>query len=51
VFPDGSLTIPVGPRFAFYGPFLEVEDLQDVLRRAEFDSAKHLRHSKGWSKA
>lgn len=50
VFPDGSLTIPVGPVFAAYGPFLEVDDLDAVLRRARFDSAKHLRHSKGWSK-
>ena len=50
VFPDGSLTIPVGSTFRFYGQFLEIEDLPAVLRRAEFDAAKHLRHSKGWSK-
>jgi len=50
VFPDGSLTIPVGSTFQFYGRFLETEDLEAVLRRAEFDAAKHLRHSEGWSK-
>jgi MoaA/NifB/PqqE/SkfB family radical SAM enzyme len=50
IFPDGRLTIPVGPEFRFYGQFLEIEDLDEVLRRAEFDVAKHLRHSKGWGK-
>jgi hypothetical protein len=50
VFPDGSLTIPVGSTFRFYGQFLDIEDLAAVLRRAEFDVAKHLRHAEGWSK-
>jgi MoaA/NifB/PqqE/SkfB family radical SAM enzyme len=50
VFPDGSLTVPVGPSFRFYGKFLDVEDLDEVLRQAEFDAAKHHRHAAGWSK-
>ena len=33
-----------------YGQFLEIKDLAAVLRRAEFDVAKHLRHAEGWSK-
>jgi MoaA/NifB/PqqE/SkfB family radical SAM enzyme len=48
VFPDGSLVIPVGPSFRGYGSFLEVEDLEAVLARAEFDALKHLRHAAGW---
>ncbi|GBD84031.1 cyclic pyranopterin monophosphate synthase 1 [bacterium BMS3Abin02] len=48
VFPDGRLTIPSGSAFAFYGDFLEVEGLDDVLARAEFDVAKHRRHAEGW---
>jgi len=48
VFPDGRLTIPSGSAFAFYGNFLEVEDLDDVLARAQFDAAKHRRHAEGW---
>lgn len=50
VFPDGSLTVPVGSTFRFYGQFLEIEDLGAVLLRAEFDAAKHLRHAEGWSR-
>jgi len=50
VFPDGSLTIPSGPAFARYGPVLAVDDLDEVLQRARFDTAKHVRHSKGWSR-
>lgn len=49
VFPDGSLTIPSGSRFVFYGQFLDVDDLDEVLARAEFDAAKHRRHAEGWS--
>lgn len=49
VFPDGTLTIPSGSRFAFYGQFLDVDDLDEVLARAEFDAAKHRRHAEGWS--
>jgi MoaA/NifB/PqqE/SkfB family radical SAM enzyme len=50
IFPDGRLTVPVGPTFRFYGSFLEIEDLDAVLEQAEFDSAKHLRHAAGWSR-
>ena len=50
VFPDGTLTVPVGSEFRTYGPFLEVEDLDALLRRAEFDAAKHRRHARGWSR-
>lgn len=50
VFPDGILVIPVGSSFRSYGPFLEIADLDAVLARADFDAAKHLRHSRGWSK-
>jgi MoaA/NifB/PqqE/SkfB family radical SAM enzyme len=50
IFPDGTLVIPVGSAFRSYGPFLEVTDLEAVLDRADFDAAKHLRHSRGWGK-
>lgn len=50
VFPDGSLVIPEGGSFRSYGPFLAVADLDAVLAGAAFDAAKHLRHSRGWSK-
>jgi MoaA/NifB/PqqE/SkfB family radical SAM enzyme len=50
VFPDGSLTVPSGGRYLDYGPFLEVEDLEGLLARTDFDAPKHLRHSKGWSR-
>jgi MoaA/NifB/PqqE/SkfB family radical SAM enzyme len=50
IFPDGMLTVPVGPSFRFYGSFLDIDDLDAVLEQAEFDAAKHLRHSEGWSK-
>lgn len=50
VFPNGDLVIPVGSSFRSYGPFLEVEDLDAVLARADFDAAKHLRHSRGWGR-
>ena len=50
VFPDGSMTIPRGAEYLNFGPFLEVEDYNHVLRASQFDSTKHLRHSRGWSK-
>lgn len=50
IFPDGTLVIPTGVSFRGYGPFLEVADLDAVLTRADFDAAKHLRHSRGWVK-
>ncbi len=50
IFPDGSLVVPRGSEFFSYGPFLEIDDLDAVLARSQFDSAKHLRHSRGWQK-
>jgi MoaA/NifB/PqqE/SkfB family radical SAM enzyme len=50
VFPDGSLTVPTGSQFAFYGDFLAIDDLDEVLERAEFDIEKHRHHAKGWAK-
>lgn len=50
VFPDGSLTVPRGPSYLNFGPFLEVTDFEEVLSTSQFDSIKHLRHSSGWSK-
>jgi len=50
VFPDGTLTVPSGPDFLNYGPFLEIEDLRAALERTDFDAPKHERHSKGWGK-
>jgi MoaA/NifB/PqqE/SkfB family radical SAM enzyme len=51
IFPDGSLIVPNGPRYLNLGPFLEVEDLDALLDASQFDSAKHLRHSRGWTAA
>jgi len=50
VFPNGSMTIPRGGEYLNYGPFLEVTDFEQVLMSSQFDSAKHLRHSRGWGK-
>jgi molybdenum cofactor biosynthesis enzyme MoaA len=51
VFPDGSLTIPVGSEFRFYGSFLEIDDLDAVLVGSEFDARKHSQHAAGWSRS
>ena len=48
VFPDGSLTIPKGADYLNFGAFLEVKDFEHVLNASQFDSAKHLHHSRGW---
>ena len=50
VFPNGSITIPRGTHYLNFGPFLDVTDFDHILRSSEFDSAKHLRHSRGWGK-
>ena len=50
VFPDGSMTVPKGAEYLNFGPFVEVEDFEQVLSASQFDSAKHLRHSRGWRK-
>jgi len=50
VFPDGSMTIPKGGEYLNFGPFLDVKDFDQVFNASQFDSAKHLRHSRGWGK-
>jgi len=50
VFPDGSMTIPKGGEYLNFGPFLEVKDFGQIFNASQFDSAKHLRHSRGWGK-
>lgn len=50
IFPDGSLVVPRGGEFCSYGSFLDVDDLEAVLKRSRFDWRKHLRHSRGWEK-
>ena len=51
IFPDGTVTVPVGSEFRNYGPFLDVEDLSELLAGSEFDAPKHERHSVGWSRS
>lgn len=51
IFPDGTLTVPSGPDFLNYGPFLEVDDLAATLARTDFDAPKHQSHSKGWGRS
>ena len=50
VFPDGSMTIPKGGEYLNFGPFLDVKDFDQVFNASQFDSAKHLRHSRRWGK-
>lgn len=50
VFPDGSMTIPSGANYLSFGPFLNVTDFEQVLTASQFDSNKHLHHSRGWRK-
>lgn len=50
IFPDGTLTVPSGTAFRFYGPILEVDDLEALLVRSEFDAGKHLEHSRKWGR-
>jgi MoaA/NifB/PqqE/SkfB family radical SAM enzyme len=50
IFPDGSLTVPAGGEYLNYGPFLEVDDLDDLLSATRFDVPKHQRHSRGWGR-
>lgn len=50
VFPDGRLTVPSGPSFRSYGLFLDIEDLDELLARSDFDAPKHQRHAEGWSR-
>ena len=50
IFPNGNLVIPEGKNFSSFGPFLEIKDLNEVIKQSKFDSQKHLKHSKGWGK-
>jgi MoaA/NifB/PqqE/SkfB family radical SAM enzyme len=50
VFPDGTLTVPSGGRYVFYGDFLTVPDLDALLLGIGFDAAKHRRHAEGWAR-
>ncbi|MGD8412841.1 MAG: radical SAM protein [Candidatus Latescibacterota bacterium] len=50
VFPDGKLVIPSGSDFPDYGNFLDLDDFSGIIDDSGFDSAKHIRHSKGWQK-
>ncbi len=51
IFPDGSLVIPGGPSYAWFGKFLQIEDLEEVLARSGFDAARHRRHARGWERS
>jgi MoaA/NifB/PqqE/SkfB family radical SAM enzyme len=50
VFPDATLTVPVGGEFRDYGPFLEIDDLDALLSNSDFDAPKHQIHARGWSR-
>ena len=50
VFPDGSMVIPRGADYLNFGQFLELENLDEALETSQFDSPKHLRHSREWAK-
>jgi pyruvate-formate lyase-activating enzyme len=50
VFPNGDLTIPKSGEYLNFGPFLEVKDFEYALNASQFDSVKHIRHSRGWDK-
>lgn len=50
IFPNGNLVIPEGENFTSFGSFLEIKDINQVVRQSKFDSRKHLKHSKGWRK-
>lgn len=50
VFPDATLTVPVGGEFRNYGPFLEIDDLDALLGKSDFDAPKHQIHAQGWSR-
>ncbi len=50
VFPDGSLTVPSGSAFRHYGSFLDIDDLDELLARTDFDAPKHQLHAEGWDR-
>lgn len=49
VFPNGNLVIPVGKNFTSFGPFLDVENIYETVKRSKFDSRKHLGHSRKYA--
>lgn len=51
VFPDGSLTVPIGAEFRNYGRFLDIDDIDELLARSDFDAPKHRFHAAGWSRS
>lgn len=51
IFPDGSLIVPRGKEFMNFGPILDVDNFAAIVAASSFDSAKHIRHSKGWGKS
>lgn len=51
VLPDGGLYVPSGPDYHYFGPLLDIDNLDTILRASDFDSIKHLRHSQAWGKA
>lgn len=50
IFPNGNMTIPKGAEYMNYGPFLDVTNFEQILQASQFDSDKHMRHSRGWGK-
>ena len=50
IFPNGNLVVPTSSYYYTYGPFLKIDNLDDLLRQTDFDSLKHHRPSEGWSK-
>ncbi len=50
IFPNGNLVIPEGENFTSFGPFLKIPDINKIIKQSNFETAKHLRHSKGWAK-
>ena len=44
------MTIPKGADYLNFGSFLEVNDFEHALNSSQFESAKHLQHSRGWGK-
>ena len=50
IFPNGNLIIPESDKFTSFGSFLNIKDINTVIKQSRFESHKHLKHSKGWGK-
>jgi len=50
IFPNGNLIIPEGDKFTKFGQFLEIKDINTIIKQSRFESHKHLKHSKRWGK-